>query len=65
MLCVLYIRLLRIIGVEFWFYLGGGGGDSYLMTPRWVRGYAPGKFLNLGALKLHFQHPENTFGQIF
>ena len=34
------------------------------MTLRWVRGHAPGKFLKLGALKLHFQHSENTFSEI-
>ena len=38
------------IGVGFWFCLGGG---------------AHVKFSKLGALKLHFQHPENTFGEIF
>ena len=25
----------------------------------------PGKIVKLGALKLHFQHSENTFGEIF
>ena len=45
------------IGVEFWFCLGG----SYLVTLRGVQG----KFLKLGALKLHFQHSGNTFREIF
>lgn len=36
-----------IIGVEFWFSLGG----SYLVTPRGSGGIPPGKFLKLRALK--------------
>ena len=49
------------IGVGFWFCLGG----SYLMTPRGVQGHTPGKFFKLGALKLHFQHSEDTFSEFF
>ena len=39
------------------------GGGSFLVTPK--KGACPGKFLKLRALKLHFQHSENTFGEIF
>ena len=59
--CLALYKIVNYIGVEFWFCLGGG---SYLVTLRWVRGHAPGKFLKLGALKLHFQHSENTFSEI-
>ena len=44
--------------VEFWFCLG----SSYLVTPRGVRGIPPPQ--KLGALKLHLQHSENSFGEI-
>ena len=53
-----------VIGVKFCFCLGG----SYLVTRReggGVRGMRPERFLKFGALKLHFQHSENTFGEIF
>ena len=33
--------------------------------PSWVRGHPPGNVLKLAGLKLHLQHPENTFGEIF
>ena len=44
------------IGVEFWFQLGG----SYLVTFL-GRVAGPGKFLKLGALKLHCQDSEVAY----
>ena len=40
-------------------------GGLILMTPRGVQGHTPGKFFKLGALKLHFQHSEDTFSEFF
>ena len=48
--------------IEFWFCLGGG---LILIVSYRVRGHTAENFLKLGALKLHFQHSENTFGEIF
>ena len=42
------------------FFPGGGG-----LIPSDSWGMPPGKFFKLGALKLHFQHSQNTFGEIF
>ena len=50
--------------IEFWFCLGGRG--LILSVSYGGPGAYPAEnFLKLGALKLHFQHSENTFGEIF
>ena len=48
------------MGVKFWFCLGGLIFNDSLG----VQGHVPEKFLEFGALNLHFQHSENTFGEI-